>query len=29
LPSPHSSEPMPGPSGMLPVQQVPLVSIPK
>jgi hypothetical protein len=28
LPSPHSSEPMPGPSGMLPVQQVPLVSIP-
>ncbi|KAJ4438177.1 hypothetical protein ANN_14116 [Periplaneta americana] len=24
LPSPHSSEPMPGPSGMLPVQQVPL-----
>ena len=29
LPSPHSSEPMPGPSGMLPVQQVPLVSISK
>ncbi|XP_066992306.1 uncharacterized protein [Anabrus simplex] len=24
LPSPHSSEPIPGPSGMLPVQQVPL-----
>ncbi|KAK7863765.1 hypothetical protein R5R35_011165 [Gryllus longicercus] len=24
LPSPHSSEPLPGPSGMLPVQQVPL-----
>lgn len=26
LPSPHSSEPMPGPSGLPPVQQVPLVS---
>lgn len=29
LPSPHSSEPMPGPSGLVPVQQVPLVSIPQ
>jgi Tfp pilus assembly major pilin PilA len=28
LPSPHSTEPLAGPSGLPPVQQVPLVSIP-